>query len=104
MFLMPSLYEPCGLNQMYSLRYGTVPIVRATGGLDDTIDQETGYKFAQYSAERLRKSVSDAITGFRNQKSWQTMVSTGMSRDFSWASSAKQYDKLYQSLLNPAAI
>lgn len=104
MFLMPSLYEPCGLNQMYSLRYGTVPIVRATGGLDDTIEHETGYKFVRYSADGLRKSVHDAMVGFRNQKSWQTMVSTGMSRDFSWAFSARQYDKLYQSLLNPAAL
>jgi starch synthase len=104
MFLMPSLYEPCGLNQMYSLRYGTVPIVRATGGLDDTIDSETGYKFADYTADALRKAVRDAIAGFRNQKSWQKMISTGMSRDFSWGPSAREYDKLYRRLLNPAAL
>ena len=103
MFLMPSRYEPCGLNQIYSLRYGTVPIVRATGGLDDTIDNETGYKFASYTAEALREGIREALAGYENQKSWLTMMKTGMARDFSWSSSAKEYDKLYRRLLNPGA-
>jgi len=100
-FLMPSRYEPCGLNQIYSLRYGTVPVVRATGGLDDSIDAETGYKFALYSPEALDNVMHEAFVGFKNRKSWRTMMRTGMSRDFSWNSSAREYDRLYRRLLNP---
>ena len=100
MFLMPSRYEPCGLNQIYSLRYGTIPVVRATGGLDDTIDSETGYKFADYSADALGIAVREALTGYQNQGGWRTMMKIGMGRDFSWTSSAREYDKLYRRLLN----
>ena len=103
LFLMPSRYEPCGLNQIYSLRYGTVPVVRATGGLDDTIDSETGYKFAEYSADALLQVISRALAGYRDRKSWFTMMKTGMERDFSWSRSAREYDKLYRRLLNPDA-
>ncbi len=103
MFLMPSRYEPCGLNQIYSLRYGTVPVVRATGGLDDTIDSETGYKFAPYTPEALGEEIRAALAGYRDRKGWETMMKTGMARDFSWGSSAREYDKLYRRLLNPGA-
>ncbi|MDQ6676918.1 MAG: glycosyltransferase, partial [Acidobacteriota bacterium] len=102
-FLMPSLYEPCGLNQIYSLRYGTVPVVRATGGLDDSIDAGTGYKFAKYSPEALQTAMHSAFGGFANRKRWQAMMRSGMSRDFSWNSSAREYGRLYRRLLNPNA-
>jgi len=103
-FLMPSRYEPCGLNQIYSLRYGTVPVVRATGGLDDTIDSETGYKFTPYTVEAFTQAVRDALAGYRNRKVWQVMMKIGMARDFSWDSSAREYDRLYHRLLNPQAV
>ncbi len=101
MFLMPSRYEPCGLNQIYSLRYGTVPVVRATGGLDDTIDGETGYKFALYSVDAFTEAIGNAFTLFRNRAEWHAMMRVGMARDFSWHRSAGAYDKLYRRLLNP---
>ena len=103
MFLMPSRYEPCGLNQIYSLRYGTVPVVRATGGLDDTIDSDTGYKFTAYSGEALTHALREALAGYKNRTGWQAMMDIGMARDFSWDSSAREYDKLYSRLLNPEA-
>jgi starch synthase len=101
MFLMPSRYEPCGLNQIYSLRYGTVPVVRATGGLDDTVDAETGFKFNEYSSEALLGCIHDALAAYARPKDWQALAKTGMGRDFSWNSSARQYSVLYNKLLNP---
>lgn len=98
-FLMPSRYEPCGLNQIYSLRYGTVPLVRATGGLDDTIDSETGFKFADYSAEALLSAMREALAAFENPESWRERMRAGMQRDFSWTASAAQYSALYRGLL-----
>ena len=103
MFLMPSRYEPCGLNQIYSMKYGTVPIVRATGGLDDTIEPYdgktgTGFKFSEYSAPALFKVIHQALEAFRQPKAWQRLMLTGMRKDFSWTSSAKQYAKIYQTL------
>ncbi len=104
MFLMPSRYEPCGLNQMYSLRYGTVPIVRATGGLDDTIDDVssgnggTGFKFKNYSSAELLKTVHRAVQAYRDQPSWRKLMKQGMARDFSWETSARKYIQLYRSL------
>ncbi len=105
MFLMPSRYEPCGLNQMYSLRYGTVPIVRATGGLDDTIEDYsptsgtgTGFKFSQYSSRELLKTIHRAVRAFENQTHWRRLMKNGMSKDYSWESSAKKYIQLYRSL------
>jgi starch synthase len=102
MFLMPSRYEPCGLNQIYSLRYGTVPIVRATGGLDDTIEpwdartaKGTGFKFSDYTGEALLATVKQALVDFRDQSSWQVLMRNGMSKDFSWATSAREYNKVY---------
>jgi starch synthase len=103
MFLMPSRYEPCGLNQIYSLKYGTVPIVRATGGLDDTIEpwdartgKGTGFKFSEYNGESLLLTVRAALQAFRDEASWQVLMRNGMARDFSWGASAKEYGKVYE--------
>jgi starch synthase len=101
MFLMPSRYEPCGLNQIYSLRYGTVPVVRATGGLDDTVDAQNGFKFVEYTGEALLGAIQQAIAVYHDQPKWLKLVRDGMARDFSWAASAREYAKLYHSLLNP---
>ncbi len=105
MFLMPSRYEPCGLNQIYSLKYGTVPIVRATGGLDDTIDPwdarsatGTGFKFTDYTGEALLAAIKTALQAFRDQTSWQKLMKNGMAKDFSWATSAKDYVKVYEKV------
>jgi starch synthase len=96
MFLMPSRYEPCGLNQIYSLRYGTPPMVRATGGLDDTIDEGTGFKFAEYSAHALLGAVRAAVTAYADSRGWRERMRRGMMRDFSWRASAAEYSALYQ--------
>ncbi len=103
MFLMPSRYEPCGLNQIYSLKYGTVPIVRATGGLDDTIEpwdvrigKGTGFKFSDYTGEALLVTIKQALLAYRDPSSWQTLMRNGMSRDFSWGASAREYGKVYE--------
>jgi starch synthase len=101
-FLMPSRYEPCGLTQMYSLKYGTVPVVRATGGLDDTIDVETGFKFADYSVEALVAAVREAVTAFGAASEWRAMMLRGMARDYSWNASAARYSSLYARLLGRA--
>lgn len=99
MFLMPSLYEPCGLNQIYSLRYGTVPIVRATGGLDDTIQKETGFKFHDYNVAALESVLNEALAAFKNRRCWVPRMKRGMAKDFSWTASARQYSELYARLL-----
>jgi len=103
MFLMPSRYEPCGLNQIYSLKYGTVPVVRATGGLDDTIEswdarsgKGTGFKFVEYNGESLLLTIKAALQAFRDEASWKVLMRNGMSRDFSWNASAKEYVKVYE--------
>jgi len=100
---MPSHYEPCGLNQIYSLKYGTVPIVRATGGLDDTIEpwdaragRGTGFKFTDYTGEALLATVKQALLDYQDLSSWQTLMRNGMSRDFSWNASAREYGKIYE--------
>jgi starch synthase len=99
-FLMPSRFEPCGLNQMYSLRYGTVPVVRSTGGLEDTVDGETGFKFWGYWPPDFLQAVRLALDEFRHRPdAWRARMIAGMSRDFSWNASARQYSALYQSLL-----
>jgi len=104
MFLMPSRYEPCGLNQIYSLRYGTVPIVRATGGLDDTIQnfdpktqQGTGFKFEEYSGSALLKCIRAALNAYREPKTWRTIIANGMAKDFSWKASATAYVTVYEA-------
>ena len=91
MFLMPSRYEPCGLNQIYSLRYGTVPIVRATGGLEDTVTVQTGFKFR----DGLAGAVALALEEFKNRGAWVGRMRRGMGQDFSWDTSAVEYRKLY---------
>jgi starch synthase len=106
MFLMPSRFEPCGLNQIYSLRYGTVPIVRATGGLDDTIQnfvpktqQGTGFKFDEYDSKALLGCVRAALKAYRDPKTWQAVQANGMAKDFSWKASAAAYVTLYEAAL-----
>ena len=105
LFLMPSLYEPCGLNQMISLKYGAVPVVRATGGLDDTIKQWSartrkgnGFKFKPYTAEALRKSLGLALAAYRKPREWETIIQNGMKEDHSWAASAEKYQELFGQL------
>jgi len=102
-FLMPSRYEPCGLNQVYSLKYGTVPVVRATGGLDDTIDpwdpktrKGTGFKFFEPTGEALLRSIHHALELYRDQNSWQKLMRNGMSKDFSWKMAAREYVRVYE--------
>jgi starch synthase len=103
MFLMPSRYEPCGLNQIYSLKYGTVPIVRATGGLDDTIEnweertrRGTGFKFSEYTGEALLANIRTALQVFQDRPSWETLMRNGMAKDFSWNASAREYVRVYE--------
>jgi starch synthase len=99
MFLMPSRYEPCGLNQIYSLKYGTVPVVRATGGLDDTIDEDTGFKFRGYSGGALLEAVRQTLRAFENTEQWARRMRRGMEKDFSWNASAAEYVELYGRLM-----
>jgi starch synthase len=109
-FLMPSIYEPCGLSQLYSLRYGTVPVVRATGGLCDTVVDATpqrladgtgtGFAFAAMSAGAFLETVERAITVYRDQpQHWRALVKNGMRQDWSWQRSAIAYEKLYEQLV-----
>jgi starch synthase len=102
LFLMPSRYEPCGLNQMYSLKYGTVPVVRATGGLDDTIEPGTGFKFRPYSGSALLDALRAARAAFADPEGWGAMMRAGMAKDYSWKASAVEYARLYQSLAGRA--
>jgi len=104
MFLMPSRYEPCGLNQIYSLKYGTVPIVRATGGLDDTVESfdvehgtGTGFKFEPYTGAALLDAVRLALHHFTDERIWKRIQLNGMSKDFSWKRPATEYAKLYKT-------
>ena len=104
MFLMPSRYEPCGLNQIYSLRYGTIPVVRATGGLDDTVQnfdaktqQGTGFKFDAYDGNALLECLRRALKVYREPKLWRVLQKNGMAKDFSWKTSAAAYVTLYEA-------
>jgi len=105
-FLMPSLFEPCGLSQLMSLRYGTVPIVRETGGLKDTVDSfneyeksGTGFSFSNYNAHEMLGTIRYAEQVYYNRKrDWNKIVERGMQKDFSWKNSAKQYEELYESI------
>src|SRR5438309_8160004 len=103
-FLMPSRYEPCGLNQIYSLRYGTVPVVRATGGLDDTVENfdvehgtGTGFKFAEYSGAAFLYAVKQALQHYADERIWKRIQLNGMIKDFSWKTPAAEYAKVYQA-------
>jgi starch synthase len=105
LFLMPSRFEPCGLNQMYSLKYGTVPIVRAVGGLDDTIHnfnrasrQGNGFKFYEYQADKLLEKIYEALMVYTDKDLWRTLMLNGMRANYSWEVSARQYVSLYERL------
>ena len=105
-FLIPSRYEPCGLTQMYALRYGTVPVVRATGGLEDTIvqfDPKTnkgnGFKFGPFNSKAFLNAIKEAIDCFRVPETWKRLMLNGMRDDFSWDRSARQYIELYRSII-----
>jgi starch synthase len=106
LFLMPSRFEPCGLNQLYSLRYGTVPLARQVGGLADTIEdfdgwrKGTGFLFKEYDHRALVTAVRRALELFRDRRAWHAMMKRGMALDFSWARSAEQYRALYRSLVD----
>ncbi len=107
LFLMPSRFEPCGLNQMYSLRYGTIPVVRATGGLYDTVqnfDRETGrgtgFTFDEYSAPALLTTLRWALETFGDRAAWAGMQAAGMRQDFSWDASAREYETVYRRAVN----
>jgi starch synthase len=106
MLLIPSLYEPCGLTQMYALRYGTVPVVRATGGLDDTIvpfdpetEQGNGFKFGPYNPEALMGAVKKAARLYREPVKWKALMTNAMKEDFSWDRSAQRYVELYRTII-----
>jgi starch synthase len=109
MFLMPSYYEPCGLNQMYSMRYATVPIVRATGGLDDTVEDfnpkrgsGTGFKFREYNASALLEKIREALYFYNKPEAWQKIQLNGMAMDNSWDAAAQKYIQLYQEIIELA--
>jgi starch synthase len=107
-FLMPSRYEPCGLNQMFSLKYGTIPIVRAIGGLKDTVENYdgaartgTGFVFAPYDAQELLAAIDRALELYRAKHHWTALRRRAMNQDFSWARSARMYDGLYRQATQP---
>ena len=102
-FLMPSHYEPCGLTQIYSMRYGTVPVVRATGGLEDTVEQwdpetqtGTGFKFAAYTPRDLRAAMRKALATFEDKGGWKRLMLNGMNQNFSWKAPAREYVEVYE--------
>jgi starch synthase len=103
---MPSRYEPCGLNQMYSLKYGTVPVVRRTGGLADTVEpwdpearEGTGFLFGDFSASALHDTLRFALGCWADQKAWRVLMRNGMARDFSWDRQGERYVELYRRIL-----
>ncbi|RPJ21438.1 MAG: glycogen synthase GlgA [Desulfobacteraceae bacterium] len=105
-FLVPSHYEPCGLTQMYALKYGTVPVVRATGGLEDTIEDfdpliktGNGFKFGPYDSKAFLSSIQRAMDLYSDQTTWEILMRQGMAADFSWKRSAERYVEIYQSLI-----
>lgn len=106
-FLMPSLFEPCGLSQLMSLRYGTLPIVRETGGLKDTVEPYdefegtgTGFSFTNYNAHEMLGTIRYAEdVYYKSKEEWDAMVDRAMAKDFSWGSSAKQYEAMYDELI-----
>jgi len=105
-YLAPSRYEPCGLNQLYSLKYGTVPVVRATGGLEDTVEEwngeartGTGFKFYGYNPQDLLGAIDRALGAFRDKDGWQALMRNGMAKDFSWKKPAAEYVEVYEEVL-----
>ncbi len=110
MFLMPSRFEPCGLNQMYSLKYGTVPIVRAAGGLDDTIQNfdrglrtGNGFKFYEYNSSKLLEKIYESLLVYADRELWHTLMLNGMRADYSWTVSARRYIEVYEKLARRGA-
>ena len=106
--LVPSRYEPCGLNQMYSLRYGTVPVVRATGGLEDTVREQpngggNGFKFSGYDQADFLQAIRRALDVFRDRPLWAEMMRRGMEQNFSWEKPAEEYVELYQQVVERRA-
>ena len=106
MFVMPSRFEPCGLNQMYSLLYGTVPIVRKTGGLADTVidadqfpERGNGFVFEEYKPEALFGAIQRALNAFADKERWRSIMLRGMKEDFSWERSARKYLELYDKAI-----
>ena len=106
LFLMPSWYEPCGLNQMYSMRYGTIPVVRATGGLDDTVENYDpatgkghGFKFGPYSASAMLEKIREGLYFYSEPETWIRIQRNAMARDNSWSVAAKKYIKLYEDII-----
>ena len=104
MFLMPSRFEPCGLSQLIALKYGTIPIVRATGGLENTVNaypnkNADGFKFYNYNAQEMLNTIQYAIDTYKNKKEWNSLIKNAMSADFSWTKSAQEYKKVYKSLI-----
>jgi starch synthase len=104
-FLMPSRFEPCGLNQIYSLKYGTVPVVRATGGLDDTVEEwnrerksGTGFKFVDYSPQAFLDAIDRALEAFHHEDCWRQLMRNGMAQNFSWDEPARQYAAVYEEV------
>jgi starch synthase len=103
LFLMPSRFEPCGLNQMYSMRYGTVPIVTGVGGLADTVaDGKTGFVLGAYTPAALVETLTRALAAFRDSRTWRALQLAGMQQDFSWDRSAREYVKIYERALTAA--
>ncbi|MDD5071591.1 MAG: glycogen/starch synthase [Patescibacteria group bacterium] len=99
-FLMPSRFEPCGLGQMIAMRYGAVPIVRATGGLADTVDKKVGFSFFNFSSQAFAKTLEETLNiYYKKPRKWKKMQKRGMKKDFSWNKSAKEYLKLYKKLV-----
>ena len=106
MFLMPSRFEPCGLNQLYSLRYGTVPVVRKTGGLADTVQQfspssgeGTGFVFEHFDARALLAALQQALTVWPNRAAWRRLQLNGMAKDFTWGRQVGLYEELYRRVM-----
>lgn len=109
-FLMPSRYEPCGLNQIYSLKYGAVPVVRATGGLDDTIEEwdaekgtGTGFKFTGYDPRDLLAAIDRALAAFPDKNAWERLMRNGMARQYGWEGPAREYAQVYEDAVQRRA-
>ena len=109
MLLMPSRYEPCGLNQMFGLRYGTIPVVRKTGGLADSVEMAdgagngTGFLFEQFGPAALRRTLETALDLYADREAWGRIMDNAMARDFSWAVQARRYVELYDWLVRERA-
>jgi starch synthase len=100
LFLMPSRFEPCGLNQFYSMRYGTVPLVRRTGGLADSVNDQTGFLFDEPTTQAFAAALGRALDAWQDHAAWRTRQLAGMARDFGWAEPARAYLAAYRRVLD----